>query len=282
MPQALVTLRSEPYYRRQAVVDGLRRLGYAVTIPHRLSGISRPITLPDSRDDLLCVWNLKAGYDERDAVNWERRGGTVLVFENAYLQKVDKSTYAISVHGHNGSGWFPHDPAEDRFTRLEFPQQSWREAGGHTLICGQRGIGSKLMASPAAWGERMYLKLNPLLKDHAPRLRPHPGNWAPKTPLTKDLEDTWACVVWSSSAGVRALTLGIPVISEAPHWICKDVAHDWRKLVTPGFYKPLHSFDKVRASLNRMAHGQWTVDEIARGEPFARMKAQNWGVETWA
>lgn len=280
MPFAIVALRAEPYYRRQSVVDGLRALGYAVTIPHRFSGRDRPITLPESRDDILACWNLKQGYDERDAELFERRGGTVLVFENAYCQKYDKTRYAISVHGHCGAGWFPADLSVDRFTVLEHPARPWREAGDHILVCGQRGIGSKQMASPSGWGERMAATLRRRFPNREVRFRPHPGQFKPKVPLERDLEGAHACVIWSSSCGVLALTMGVPVFYDAPRWICSDAAHEIRHL-TKTFTRPVITFEQVKTSLNRMAWGQWTPDEIASGEPFARMKAENWGVETW-
>jgi hypothetical protein len=68
--------------------------------------------------------------------------------------------------------------------------------------------------------------------------------------------------IWSSGSGVRALVEGIPVRYFAPHWICEG----WRG-------------NRVEA-LQRMAHGQWGFEEIATGEPFARMAAANWG-PTW-
>jgi tRNA nucleotidyltransferase/poly(A) polymerase len=35
--------------------------------------------------------------------------------------------------------------------------------------------------------------------------------------------------------------------------------------------------DSREVALQRMAHAQWHFDEIATGEPFARMKAEGWG-----
>lgn len=280
MSFAIVALRAEPYYRRQSVIDGLRRLGYAVTVPHRFSGRDRPITLPESRDDILAVWNLKQGYDERDAELFEKRGGSVIVMENSYLNKYDKGRYSLSVHGHCGAGWYPADLSVDRFTALEHPARPWREAGDHILVCGQRSIGSKQMASPSGWGERMTATLRRRFPNREVRFRPHPGNFKPKVPLERDLEGAHACVIWSSSAGVRALTMGVPVFYDAPRWICSGAAHEIRHL-TKAFTKPAVTFEQVKQSLNHMAWGQWTPDEIASGEPFARMRAESWGVDQW-
>jgi hypothetical protein len=256
--KAVIRIRPEPAYRREAFVKGLQRIGYTISDGSRDNRDWRP----DGREDLLVLWNRKQGTDERMAEVWEARGGTVLVVENAYLQQVDKSMYAISTHQHNGAGWFPVG-GEDRFSGLGFPSVPMRSTTpvelSRVLVIGQRGIGSKLMASPALWGEKQLARLG---RKHA-WVRPHPGNFKPRVPLLADIEKATDVLIWSSSAGVRALVEGLPVHHHAPHWICED----WR--------------GNREAALNRMAHGQWSVEEITAGEPFARMQAENWGPKLW-
>ena len=251
MPFANILIRKEPFYRRAAFEVGLKKLGYAVSAQ----------TQPKDKRDLLVLWNLKVGAEENMARLWEQRGGTVLVVENGYLQKVDKSTYAISTHGHNDSGWFPVGD-EDRFTPLGFALQPWRDpelSGGYYLVCGQRGIGSKEMASPPQWAEKLAAKLQQA--GEKVKLRLHPGNSAPKIPVETDLVGAKMCMIWSSAVGIRAIIAGVPTRHHAPHWICAGaIMHSNREKV-----------------LNRMAHGQWHHEEIATGEPFARMAAADWG-----
>ena len=244
MKTVVLTIRREPYYRRAAFEQGLKRHGYAI-LGHT------PGLRPKSKRDLLVLWNRKRGADDQAATQWEQHGGTVIITENAYLQKVDKTMYAISVHGHNGSGWFPVGN-EDRFSKLGFnlkPMQCNLE--GHWLVCAQRSIGSPLMASPPQWAEKTVEKLRRSTGLKI-RLRPHPGNFKPKVDLLDDLRGAHACLVWASGAGVRALVEGIPTEYSAPHWICQG----------PGTREE---------KLHRMAHGQWHHEEIATGEPFARI-----------
>ena len=244
MKVAVSMLRPEPYYRSDAIKAGLKRMGYDVlTSP-------RPV-LPEKPEDLLLVWNLKAGRDEDMAHRWERAGGTVLVIENGYLQKVDKSYYAISVHGHNGAGWFPVG-TENRFKGLGFDLQPFGERDGYWLVCGQRGIGSREMASPGQWADKEAQRLTKMGANV--RLRPHPGNAVARVSLSHDLKGAKVCSIWSSGAGVQALVEGVPVIHAAPHWICEGANALNRE-----------------AKLNRMAHGQWHFSEITSGEPFARI-----------
>ena len=253
MSIAVLCIRPEPFYRRSAFTDGLKRLGY--TIIHRQN--PDPRDRPKSRDDLIVIWNKKRGHDEMMAHQWEKLGGTVIIAENGYLQQTDKTYYALATHGHNGSGWSPVG-ADDRFGKLGFAIKPPRDGGEYILVRDQRGIGSALMASPPGWGQKMV----EVLKRHAPfpvRLMAHPGD---KGKLEKDLAamaGARSVVIWSSAIGVRALVEGIPVQHFAPHWICETWAKD------------------REAALQRMAHAQWHFDEIASGEPFARMKAEGWG-----
>ena len=253
MSIAVLCIRPEPFYRRSAFTDGLKRLGY--TIIHRQN--PDPRDRPKSRDDLLVLWNKKRGHDEAMAHLWEKLGGTVIIAENGYLQQTDKTYYALATHGHNGSGWSPVG-ADDRFGKLGFAIKPPRDGGEYILVRDQRGIGSALMASPPGWGQKMV----EVLKRHAPfpvRLMAHPGD---KGKLEKDLAamaGARSVVIWSSAIGVRALVEGIPVQHFAPHWICEK----WN--------------DSREVALQRMAHAQWHFDEIATGEPFARMKAEGWG-----
>lgn len=254
---ANIQIRKEPYYRRAAVEAGLKRLGYTI------GGFKHPTHTigdfkgPSSKDSLLVLWNKKRGSEEAWADEWERQGGTVIVMENGYLQKVDKTRYAISTHGHNGSGWFPVGD-EDRFSLLGFEVKPMKLRDGTVVVRAQRGIGSKLMASPPQWAEKMVEKLK--RNGANVRLAPHPGD---KNKFEKDLaalKGASELLIWSSAMGVRALVEGIEVTHHAPHWICED----WRG-------------GRREERLRHMAHGQWSVAEIETGEPFARMRDHNWG-----
>ena len=256
---AVVQIRKEPYYRRQAVELGLKRLGYSITEKQGC---------PTDHRDLLVLWNRKRDFDEQYAEAWERQGGTVIVMENGYLQAVDKTYYAISTHQHNGAGWFPISD-EDRFTKLGFELKPWRGTGDYVLICAQRGVGSKLMASPHGWDFRTNRDLTG--KGLRTKIRPHPGNFVAKVPLVEDLSNASVCAIWSSSSGVRALVEGVPVAYWAPHWICAEAAG--RQDIHAAIEMEVH---RTKA-LHKMSHGQWHFDEIATGEPFARMRDSEWG-----
>jgi hypothetical protein len=217
---------------------------------------------PESSRDLLITWNLYGGYESMAAA-WERRGGTVLVCENGYIGK-DKNGqqyYAISAHGHNGSGWFP--PCSGRFAKLGIELQPWRTAGDFVLVCGQRGIGSKTMASPAGWHDKAAKRIQQLCEKQV-RIRPHPGKDPPKTPVEDDLQGAWACAIWSSSSGIKALVNGIPVAFDAPFWIAEDCA-----VKIDGIAHPIVDDGKRLLAMEKVASAQWSIAEIEAGLPFA-------------
>lgn len=241
MKIAVVNIRREPYYRKGSIEHGLKRLGYTV------GSYTRPL----GKESLLCVWNRKKGAEEQAADRWESMGGTVLVFENGFLQKVDKTYYALGVHGHNGSGHFPVGD-EDRFSKLGFSVKPMGASlGSQTVVRAQRGIGSTLMASPPQWAEKLVSKLK--RDGRQALLAPHPGDKKKMETDLKFIRQACELHIWSSAMGVRALVEGVPVRHYAPHWICEGWQAD------------------REAALRKMAWGQWHFDEIASGEPFARI-----------
>lgn len=269
--KALCQIRTQPHYRRYAFEEGLKRAGYSLVESGH----------PDSREDLLIIWNRYGGYEQM-ANAWERDGGTVLVCENGYIgrDEVDRQYYAIAVHGHNGSGWFPVG-TDDRFAKLGIELEPYKPHGAHIIVRGQRGIGTRDMASPPSWHDetaRILRRTQPL----PVKVIPHPGNVDPKPTYDEEMRKAEACIIWSSALGVRALTLGIRVFYDAPHWICEAGA---QKLNGGGVAvndECLTSYEsRRRAALHEMAWGQRSVAEIETGEPFVTIRERLGECPTW-
>ena len=130
---------------------------------------------------------------------------------------------------------------------------------------------------PPTWPEKTAERLRKLTKREI-RVRPHPGNSPAKKPLAEDLAGAHACIIWSSSAGVHALVAGVPVICEAPYWICKEsqVANMYMvdamyrapdRLVGHAIYNALRE-----KAMHRLAWGQWHISEIESGEAFQALR----------
>lgn len=259
-PCAFNLTRREIYYRHDAFSAGLYAAGY------------EPISQTPRRanpGDVLLIWNRYGTFDEI-ATRFEQQGGAVVVAENGYLGPGGVSPhamnprhwYALALQDHNGAGRI-REGGPERFEALDVDVRPWREAGGHVLVCPNRSFGTTQRIMPLGWGEKVAKRLSTLSKREI-RIRPHPGNDQPHKPLAEDLLGAWACVVWSSSAGVHALVSGIPVIAECPFWIAKSATCPLEQIETP--YMP-----NRRPALERLAWAQWSLPEIEAGEPFRRL-----------
>ena len=250
MARAFILLRPEPRRRVEVFCSGLQACGYEV---HKRA----PSEVTPG--DCLLLWN-RRGADEGVAERFERAGGVVLITENAYI---DREGYAIARHKHNGGGApLARDPA--RADRLGVQLAPWREQGEHVLVCPNRFIGPRTDVMPEIWPRQIVSRLQRLTKRPV-RLRVHPGNWKrrpPKVPIEEDLRGAWACVIWWSTAGIRALIAGVPVIFCGPYWIgARAGGRDLKAVEAP-------LLGDRRAALEDVANGQFTLEEIAAGLPF--------------
>jgi hypothetical protein len=261
-------IRSAPEYRADAFRRGLNRAGYLWT--------ERPFA-PEP-GDVLVIWNRYGRFADA-ARRFEAAGAAVIVVENGYHDAArrgwhDRHAYAMALSsakgmGHNGSGRWPGngvpypqglDPL-DRVDGLHIQTQPWRTHGKHILVCGQRAIGEPPMQSPPDWAAGVCRRLRGLTARPI-RLRAHPGNADPALPLSYDLAECWAVVVWSSNSATAALIAGIPVFYEAPHIVTQRACHKGiGRIETPEFP------DRVPALVD-LAWAQWSVGEIADGVPF--------------
>lgn len=257
-------IRSEPWYRRQAFEAGLKRSGFEVRSG---AGPGRP-------GDVLLIWN-RYWASHQQAEKFEREGGLVLVAENGYLGHgggspkfqvhpkgpQPSSYYSLSEGWHNGRGKWPSGGPE-RFKALGVDLKPWRTDGDHILVCPNRSFGVGAQIMPPDWAERAAGRLRQQTKRPV-RIRTHPGNDAPRRPLSEDLRDCWAVVCWSSSVAVHALADGIPTFIEAPYQIVKGAGATGSPDV-PVMPDRLPHFE-------RMAWSQWRIEELETGEPFRHL-----------
>lgn len=231
----------------------------------------------------MLIWN-RYGAVHEQACRFEREGGIVMVAENGYLgkggtsPKFDVHPHGPQPHHYYALGlWFHNDDSRivvggpERFAALNVELKPWRTDGGHVLILPNRSFGVPGRMMPADWAERCAERLK-LQTKRPVRIRAHPGNDEPKArPLAADLEGACAAVIWSSTAGIHALVAGIPVFSDAPHWICKSASLPASDLGAMDAGRP---WDRMaldvtrRSALERMAFGQWRIEEIETGVPF--------------
>jgi hypothetical protein len=263
--RAYSLIRSQPYYRADAFLSGLKSVGYEVR--------ANPVGCPG---DVLLVWNRYSHWDDI-ATRFEKQGGTVLVCENGYLGKngvspkfdvhpkgpKPDSYYAIGLGFHNDHTRVLASGPE-RFRELGIELKPWRTDGEHILICPNRSFGRPERMMPADWAGACQKRLQKLTKRPI-RVRAHPGNNAPQRPLSEDLKDCWAVYVWSSSVAAHALMAGIPTFIEGPYQILKNASATGSpdEPVCPDREKPFET----------LANGQFQLREIERGVPFKMLAA---------
>lgn len=237
---AWLNLRHGVPERTEAVHRGLKRHGFKIADgePNR----------PGDRDIFL-TWNRIRGGDAT-AKKFERRGLAVLVMENATWGNdfAGRQWYHMARTYHNTAGRFPIGNRK-RWDSLNQQLQPMRRAGGETVILAQRGIGSPPTAMPMQWPQQA-------LERYGGRIRAHPGRGARNSvPLHDDLIQCSRVVTWGSGSAVKALMMGIPVVSEMPDWIgAQDNTEP----------------DRLRM-FQELAWAQWTLPEIASGETFERL-----------
>ncbi len=238
--------------RQGAILAGLKRAGYRIV--HGLGG-------PKSPNDVLVTWTLHRGCKENAARAFEAAGGRTIVCEEAYFRRVrGEKHFAIALGDHNGAGrWRIGGP--ERWESFGIGLKPWRKDGEHIIVREQRGIGSARMASPPLWHDQAIARLRQLT--HRPIvLRRHPRNAPDQEPLETALANCWAVVTWASAIAAQALALGVPVFYEAPHIVCAGACRRGVEQIET----PLKG-DRLPA-LERLAWAQWSMSEIACGDPF--------------
>jgi hypothetical protein len=238
--RAWLNLRYALPERAAAFREGLERHGYAV---------EQGLTYTPGDRDILVTWN-RIGPGHTAALAFEARGRPVLVAENAAWgnEFVGRRWYSLAYGFHNTSGCFP-DGGPERWDRIGAWLTPWRDFGEELVILPQRGIGPPGVAMPRGWEQDAQRR-------HGGRIRRHPGR-TPGIDLRVDIDAAYGVVTWGSGAAIKALIWGIPVISEMPRWIGEQQNNDASRL----------------EMFRRLAWAQWTLDEIASGEPFARLLA---------
>lgn len=235
--RAWINLRYTVPERRAAFEAGLRSLGYE---------ICEGFNFKPREGDIFVTWN-RIGQGETCAQAFEKLGLPVIVTENATWGNGfnGQRWYTIARGHHNTAGAFPAGDSI-RWDSLNVTLGEWRTEG-ETVILPQRGIGSPPVKMPANWPRKALAK-------HGGRVRKHPGK-NKGTPLEDDLSSCGQVVTWGSGAAIKALMMGIPVISNMPDWIGEQDNTDEGRL----------------AMFRRIAWAQWTLEEIAEGEPFRRL-----------
>ena len=248
MKNAVILLPSSPHYRRDAFVEGLSKCGYEPRFENNVD---------PQPGDVLVIWNR---YRDGTAIEFEKRNATVLVAENAWVgpSSKDNHHFALCRGHHNGAGTW-ETGKDQRWPKLNIALKPWRKTGRHIMVLPQRGMGERGVAMPSGWPDDVVKRLKAYTRRPIV-VRDHPGAMPNHGRI--DFENTWACVIWASGAGIKAIIEGIPVFHEMKKWIGAPAA----KYGVDDIENPFLG-DRM-PMLERLAWAQWTAEEIASGEPF--------------
>jgi hypothetical protein len=265
MNRCVCLIRQALHYRRLAFERGLRAAGFTI-----VPALSNP-----GPGDLLVTWN-RYGANDLSAQRFEQTGAAVVVVENGYLgasydeygkpsDANGEPLLAMALWHHNGAGqWHVDKPGRWREQGIQV--HPWRTAGEHIVVLAQRGIGPPGVAMPAGWPSKAAQRLEEMA-ERMVRVRPHPGNEPAKKPLADDLGRAWCAVTWGSGSALKAICAGVPVFSDFPHWIGNPATFDLGQDIE----QPLTDDLAREHMLDRVSWAQWSLSEVASGEPFMRL-----------
>lgn len=256
----------------EAFGHGLDRLGH-IRLYHDMSA------------DIAVIWSMVWG--DRMCKNktvWDHfrsQGKPVIVLEVGMLNR--DYTWKVGLNG-TGLAAYPctnYDPK--RVAKLQLRLQPWTNTGTDILIAAQRGDSEQWAGQPSVqdWVNQTSEILQQVT-DRPIVVRKHPRQAIVTPPgcvrdvpqrlvhtydgynFSEVLARTWAVVNWNSGPGSQAIISGVPAF----------VGFD--SLAAPVANLNLADIENpVRPDredwLVRTAHTEWTVDEIASGEPLARL-----------
>lgn len=227
--------------------------------------------------DVVLTWN---DYGPRGAAGRgvASRGGVHIVMENGYVAR-ERGYYLLDRGGFNGRGetlYVGMDP--ERWERLGVTIEPWRRSGDYVLVVGQRGGGYNENAMANDWPGRILARIRQHT-DMGIRYRPHPARQqipdrlphgslivSVERSLDEQIKGARVVVGWTSTALIRALVLGVPVVYQGPAFVLSAIAE--RHLTH--LENPLIPEGREQA-LWDLAWRQWHVDEIASGEAWRRV-----------
>ena len=196
---------------------------------------------------------LKQAQDERR--NWYY--GDKAYFGRDVYYRITKNAYM-----HNTEG----EPDYDRWARLDIKVQPWRN-GNHVLICPQSEPFYKLHGlNQRQWIQQVTDKV----RKHTDRpIKYHykASDASAEVKFRRAVQDAWAVVVYTSMAGVQAAIHGVPCFATDVN--CTSArfgSTELSKIETPT--RP----DNREHMAAVLAANQWTLDEIASGMAWERIK----------
>jgi len=231
------------------------------------------------------LWNGRMKPNEQVWKHYRSQGKNVIVLEVGCLNR--NETWKVGINGINADAKWPK---ADGPTRLGLEAKPWTK-GENIIICGQHGFSEQWKGMPPM--DEWMISMCRKVRAHTDRkiiMRPHPRFHVSPDYIKEftnvliakpkhlegsydnfDFEDTLGnahCVVcYSSGPAVVSVLSGVPAFVSR-HSMAYPVAMDIGELehIETPVLKPRDEW------LNKISYTEWTIDEIAAGEPWKRLQ----------
>lgn len=181
--------------------------------------------------------------------------------DHAYFGRGRFFRITKNAYQHDGRGI----ASPDRFGVFHKAIQPWQRHGRHIVLCPNSSVYFQLHGLDVnAWLQEVTATLKRYTD------RPVIIRWKhDRRPITRDLINAWACVVYSSAAAIDALIAGVPVFVLAPFAAPARMGlSDLSKIEQPIHPEDRHSFLCV------LAANQWTFAEMMDGKAWRHLQAE--------
>lgn len=249
----------------------------------------------DDSADVAVIWSvLWHGRMQANRLIWEkfqRHKRPVVVLEVGALNR--GTLWKVAINGINGQGYFgPKDNDNKRRKKLNIKLNPWKQ-GSDIILCGQHPASQQWANMPPihVWMSETIGRIRNYT-DRKIVVRAHPrANYVPAGKLKNveikppchmigthdsfDFEDAlnnaWAVVNWSSNPATVATLHGVPVFVGPDSFSAPVGNLDLANIENPAMP------DREQWA-NDLAYTEWSVEEIAAGEPLERLSDRllNW------
>ena len=248
----------------KALAEGMRKCGTEARLTN-----SGP-ALAD--DDFIVTWG--------DKQPTQCNGAAHLILECGYINGTDRDYKAnrlrfISTSWNKRGGlsdwnWHP-EPSAERWNSLGIELMPWKSDGEYVLLL-EQCVGDR--AAPDVEKFRKLITSECARRKWPLVVRPHPISRRNQSTLAEDLAGASLAITWCSTASVEAVIAGVPTYTLGPGSITAPVtAHS--------LSDPPYMGDRTTWA-HRLAHRQWTLDEMRDGSAWPHIQRGLKGSQEWA
>jgi len=269
-------LNSKPVFA--AFADSLKRAGYQVEYH-------------DLQADVAVIWSVlwqgRMASNHRIWEHFHKKGKPIVILEVGALDR--GNLWKVCLNHINGAGYFgPTGNGPERRNKLKLNLKPWKQ-GEYIYLCTQHPASQQWHGMPPinTWVEEQITEIRKHTMREV-RIRPHPRapminhSYYPNVTIEypshlagtydsfnfeKALENAWAVVNYSSNVGPIAVLNGVPVFVGFDSYAAPVGNFSVSRIEHP--FMP----DREQWT-NDLAYTEWTLEEIANGEPLARLSSK--------